>query len=291
MIRHTIIATATAMAVACSATFAAEPADTLLHATDVDMLITETPEQLRITASDSTGIMSWIEKYPDNANVRSRQRFGLKSATIRSNKNTYWDVTSSTLLLGFVDGHGAPAALDLEMGHSLEISWLNALAVSCNFRHLHSSVSLGVGFGWRNYRTTTGMRFVTDDSGLTSFEPFAPDASPRYSRIKTFSLSFPLLYTQNFRLGAFKNLGIQFGPVLNWNSHGSLATRWYDADGRKMTESTNRVDQRRFSVDIFGALRLFPAMGLYVRYSPQSVLCNAPGLDFTTLSTGIVLGI
>ena len=289
MIRRTILAIAFA-AIAFSAS-AAEPGDTLMRATDVDVLITETPEYLRVTASDSTNTMTWTERYPANAKVKSRQRFGMRSPSIGGNKNTYWDVISGNLMFGFVSGHGAPAALDLEMGHSIEISWLNVLAVCCNFRKAHSSLSLGIGFGWRNYRTTTGMRFAVDGGGTTSYEPFAPDASPRYSRIKTFSLSFPLLYTQNFRIGSFKDLGVQIGPVLNWNSHGSMATRWYDADGRKMTDKTNRVDQRRFSVDIYGALRLFPAVGVYVRYSPQSVLRNAPDLDFTPLSTGIVLAL
>ena len=133
---------------------------------------------------------------------------------------------------------------------------------------------MGIGFGWRNYRTTTGMRLVQGDGGAISYTPFADDMTPKYSRLKVFSLSVPVFYTFRFSLPRIKHLGLQFGPIVNFNTHASIENRW----------------QRRLSVDLYAALRFCDAVGIYVRYSPQSVLLHSPAVDFKPLSTGFVVG-
>ncbi|MBJ2183644.1 MAG: hypothetical protein JFR38_03920 [Muribaculaceae bacterium] len=272
--------------------YAAAPADTVMSATNVDVIISETPSGLHVEATDNNGTITCDEVYPAGTTVRSTQR---RTTMFRTNAlwttgKVEWDIVSGNILFGAVNASGAPAEADFEMGRSFEISWLNAVAVTCNIKSIRSGISAGVGLSWRNYRTTTGMQLLTDDNGSVSYAPFAQDVTPRYSRLKVFSLSFPVLFYHNFNIRSIPHLGVQFGPVLNWNSHASVSSKWYAPDGSKQHVSTNCVDVRHFSVDLFAAVRVFSSLGVYVRYSPQSVLLNSPDLDFSTFSTGIALG-
>lgn len=290
MLRKTYILTAL-LSLAAAAATAQEPADTLMRATDVDVVITESAAGLRIDATGDDIELTHTERYPDNATIHSTQsRLRIPSARLAGNSRVSWDLVSSTLMFGFSGTTGAPEALDLEMGKSLEIDWLNVLALRCDIRAIRSSVSVGIGFGWRNYRTTTGMRLVQPDGGAISYTPFADDVTPKYSRLKVFSLSVPVFYTFRFSLPRIKHLGLQFGPIVNFNTHASIENRWLDADGRKQTQSIKAPGQRRVSVDLYAALRFCDAVGIYVRYSPQSVLLHSPAVDFKPLSTGFVVG-
>lgn len=292
MLRKTSYILTALLSLAAATATAQEPADTLMHATDVDVVITENAEGLRIDATGDDIALSHTERYPDNATIHSSQsRLRIPSASLGGNSRVRWEIISSTLMCGFSGTTGAPDALDLEMGKSLEITWLNAVAVRCDLRSIHSSVSVGLGFGWRNFRTTTGMRLVRSVDGPIAYLPFADDVTPKYSRLKVFSLSVPVLYTVNFSLPRLKNMGLQLGPVINFNTHASIESRWLDADGRKQTQSIKNPGQRRVSVDLYGALRFCSDVGVYVRYSPQSMLRHSPAVDFTPLSTGIVFGI
>lgn len=292
MLRKTSYILTAILSLAAAAATAQEPADTLMRATDVDVVITESAAGLRIDATGDDITLTHTERYPDNATIHSSQsRLRMPSACLGGNSRVRWDIISSSLMFGFSGTTGAPEALDLEMGKSLEISWLNVLAVRCDLRAIHSSVSLGVGFGWRNFRTTTGMRLVRSVDGPIGYLPFADDVTPKYSRLKVFSLSVPVLYTVNFSLPRLRHLGLQLGPVVNFNTHASIESRWLDADGRKQTQSIKNPGQRRVSVDLYAALRFCQAVGIYVRYSPQSVLRRSPAVDFTPLSTGFVIGI
>ncbi len=266
--------------------------DTVLHATGVDVLISENAEGLRIETSDSSSAATFTEVFPENATISSEQHFRKPFIGLWGNKHISWDVITANVLAGFVNAAGAPGEIDFEQGKSYEISVLNAAAIRCSINSTHSSISAGIGISWRNYRTTTGMQLTHGNDGSVGYEPFPSDVSPRYSRLKVFSLSFPILFTQKFRIPHARHLCLQFGPVLNWNSHASLSSRWINSDGSKGKFSTNDVAARRFSVDIYGALELFQGIGLYVRYSPQSVLRASPALgDFKSLSTGIVLAL
>lgn len=289
MLRHTILIP---LVFSAARIFAAEQPDTLLLATDVDVVLTETANALHITATNATDTVSFTEQYPEGATIKaeSRRSFGSISG-LGGNRCIQAELISGNLMFGFVGAPGAPSALDLEMGRSYEISWLNTLGISAHLKGINASVSVGVGLSWRNYRTTTGMRFTPPAEGPAGFEPFNPEVTPKYSRLKVFSLSFPILYKQNFRIPGLPSMAVQAGPVLNWNSHASIASRYIDADGVKHNESTNNTGVRRFSVDLYAAVRLFDEVGIYVRYSPQSVLSNNPALDFRTLSTGVVIGL
>ena len=196
-----------------------------------------------------------------------------------------WDLTSGGLVLGFVNTPGAPAAAGFEAGKSLEIGMLEAIAV---MRRLgFGSVSLGVGFDWRNYRSTTGTMFEARD-GKVSVGRFDADTDYRYSRLKIFSLQFPLLYNCRATSAGTLPVFVHAGAIFNWNSHGSVKSAWRDGAGAKLQTSCNDIGQRKFSIDFLAGVSV-QGVGAYVRYSPYKVLTGASAPQFTSLSAGLML--
>lgn len=196
-----------------------------------------------------------------------------------------WDVTSGGLVLGFVNAPGAPDAAGFEAGKSLEIGLLEAVAVAR--RVGFGTVSLGVGFDWRNYRSTTGTMFEARD-GKVSVGRFDPDTDYRFSRLKIFSLQFPLLYNCRATTAGTLPIFVHAGAIFNWNSHGSLKSAWRDADGAKLQTTCNDIGQRKFTIDFLAGVSV-QGVGAYVRYSPYKVLTGASAPQFTTLSAGLML--
>lgn len=272
---------------------ATERPDTLLHAHAADVTITETVAGLRVDARTDSFVVSVTEPYPADAVIKSHQSsMRTLGARLGHSRQVEWELISGSFMFGFTNALGAPRDIDFEMGKSFEISWLNTMSLSCRIKSIHSRVSAGIGITWRYYRTTTGMRLIAGEGCVAGFEPFDGALTPKYSRLKVFSLSFPILFTHYFHIPGIKGTAVQAGPVLNLNTHSSLQSRWLDADGRKQTQTVKSIGQRRFTVDLYASVALFEGLGLYVRWSPQSVLRNCPQLDgFTTLSTGFILGL
>lgn len=204
--------------------------------------------------------------------------FGLKNSS-------KWSCTSSGVLIGLVNPVDAPAGYDIRWSKSFEIGWLNALGVRYSHRSL--SVSFGIGFDWCNYKMTTGTkRMVLDSATGVSVAPYPEGATRTSSRIKVFSLGFPLLYTQKI---PGSTLALTVGAILNFNTHASLLTRYIDSQGYSMEEYSEGICRRKVSYDLFGSLTFYRGCGLYVRYSPQSVLKCAGAPLFHPLSVGVSL--
>lgn len=247
-----------------------------------NVAILESPDSVSVNVTEADGSGTVITRQISQGNViRSHRDY--RSLSL----GTEWDIVSGGLMFGFVDGVGAPASARLEMGKSFEIGWLNILAVSRKLSN-RSHLSLGVGIDWRNYRSTKGTLFVPAD-GKVSIGSFAPDVNPRFSRLKVFSLQFPLMYTYNF-ITKGKNIlsTMSVGAIFNWNSHASVKSSWRMADGSTATTSCNDVGQRKFSIDFMAKLTLCEAVGVYVRYSPYKVLTSAISPSFSTLSSGLI---
>ncbi|MDE5607627.1 MAG: hypothetical protein K2I64_01690 [Muribaculaceae bacterium] len=199
--------------------------------------------------------------------------------------SSHWNVVSNGLIIGLVNPMGQPENFGLQWAKSFEIGWLNTLAV--RYSHRGAALSLGIGLDWRNYKTTTtGHRYMPDSATGIATAPYPEGATHGSSRIKIFSLGFPLLYTQKF---GKSGMAVTAGAILNLNTHGSLLTKYTDSKGHEWEEYSTAISRRRVSCDIFGALTFYKGCGLYVRYSPQSVL-KGPGVpDFHPLSVGLTL--
>ena len=65
-----------------------------------------------------------------------------------------------------VNALDAPDNMDVDMGASYELMWDNILKFSYHVVPYTTSVSLGFGMTWRNYRMTGRTRFIQEGDNL-----------------------------------------------------------------------------------------------------------------------------
>lgn len=145
-----------------------------------------------------------------------------------------------------------------------------------------TSVSLGFGMTWRNYRMTGRTRFIQEGDNLVLGD-YSEGAEIKFSRLKVFSLTVPLMINQS--LG--RKVVLSVGPVINFNTDGSLKTR-YTLGGEKVKEKSNNIHQKSMTIDLMTKLR-FKSIGMYAKYSPSDMLNTEFGPKFRSFSTGITL--
>lgn len=198
-----------------------------------------------------------------------------------------WDFSAGGIMIGFVSAPGHPATMPIEQGKSVEIGISHLIGE--RYQVGYFSVTLGFGFDWRNYKITTPDYRFSDFGTHIGTEQYPEGVDPVNSRLKIFTLQFPVLLRQEM---PFRFLGhrqsLTAGVSLNYNSHGSMLTRWRDAEGHMIRTSTKHIGQRRFSYDIIGAIGLSEDFGIYVRYSPLSVLRGREQPSFHSFSTGLI---
>lgn len=190
-----------------------------------------------------------------------------------------WNIYSGGFLFGWVN---APTGLDVDMGRSYELAWLNVAGAKFNTGH-GQRITMGVGIDWRNYKLHRGTRFLWDDDHIAVGD-YPATAAPRSSRLKVFSLTVPIIFRQRL----VNKVDLMAGAIVNFNVHGSLETV-YDLDGEKITERTTRIHQVPVTIDLMAGVK-WSCLGAYVRYSPCHVLQQDHAPAFTTFSTGIFLG-
>lgn len=274
-----------------------EPVDTVLCVNNVsNVVVTESHAGLSVDISgaeaDSTYTTTYEVIYDGNAIIKSHQNFSMPFA-LQASKSDLVIGLVRDLHFGFTGAVDAPAAMDTQMGKSFEIGIGELLFFEHSFGpSRRNAVSLGMGINWRNYRMTGMNRFDMVD-GAVAVTGYPDDVEARYSRIKVFSLAFPVSYAYTTPVKAIgkTNLGFKLSGILNYNSHASMLTRYDLADGTKVKENYDRIGQRKFSIDIRLAVHIAPAVNLYFTYSPYNVLKRGCGsLQFNTISTGISIG-
>lgn len=286
-------------ATACAATAYAgtAPTDTIMSVSNPHhIVITEDSAGLNVSVrgadNDSTFRTSFTELYPDDTVIHSHQT-DTEPWWMHRRKHSDWAVGAGGLMLGFTDAVGAPSAMRQEMGKSFEIGLAEAISVNYMFPGDRWSVGAGFGFTWRNYRTTLGTRYMSDGQGTgVMLEPWPDDVEGRFSRLKVFSLNFPVTaeYRAPFRFpGSSRRLAIKGSVIFNCNSHASLKSAWTDATGRDVMYTTNSIGQRKFTMDFMLTVMPMPYLGIYCKYSPMSVLNEGHGPDFRSFSTGLIL--
>ncbi|MBD5224359.1 MAG: hypothetical protein HDS68_00095 [Bacteroidales bacterium] len=292
----------TALIICHLSTNASQLPDTITVTSPSSVSIIETPEGLsvRIREIDNNGEPISEEQtmyscnYGTSSKITSRQRtfrsdgfdvnlFSIGSSD-KNNPKVYFNVVSGGLALGLVNAAGQPTDYGLQWGKSFEISWLNILAAKMCYRGF--ALSLGIGVDWRNYRmVNNSLRMLPNDQGGIATAPYPDGSIPKSSRIKIFSLGIPLLATQQIS----KNITLSGGAILNFNTHASLLTKYTSPEGNAISESATSIHHRRVSVDYFASLS-WKWVGLYVRYSPHSVLMGCGSPHFNPMSAGIILG-
>lgn len=196
------------------------------------------------------------------------------------NKDVSYQLEMGGLYFGMVTGLNAPESMNLDMTASYEIG-ADLLALNTLSKGKRHDLSIGFGIDWRNYRMTGRTRFVKQEDGSLGTGAYPEGADVKFSRLKVFSLTFPLRYAYGF----CKDFSVNAAAILSLNTYGSLKTR-YKLEGEKVREFSRNIHQHPVSVD-FEVGVAWRSMGFYVKYSPVSVLKNDFGPDFKPLSTGI----
>ena len=129
---------------------------------------------------------------------------------------------------------------------------------------------------------TGRTRFIKDGDKLV-LGAYPEGSDIKFSRLKVFSLTVPFMINQS--LG--RKVVFSVGPVVNFNTHASLKTR-YTLNGEKVKEKNNNIHQNRVTVDLMAKLR-FNSLGVYAKYSPSDMLNTDFGPKFRSFSTGITL--
>ena len=182
---------------------------------------------------------------------------------------------------GVVNAMDAPEGMDVDMGSSYELSLDHLLRFNYNILPT-TSVSMGFGMTWRNYRMTGSTRFIKEGDKLF-LGAYPEGADIKFSRLKVFSLTVPFMIIQS--LG--RKVVFSVGPVVNFNTHASLKTR-YTLNGEKVKETDNNIHQNRMTIDLMAKLR-FNSLGVYAKYSPSDILNTEFGPKFRSFSAGITL--
>lgn len=259
-----------------------------------------------VVAKTADAVEITIEGEKDNPDYRYNTKFKLDGNYSESTSMTHnsrdWDlslpfglggkkkkgldgraiVKASGFGVGLVSGLNTPEGMSVNMGESWEFQWdlFDVVeAYSANKRWLYG---IGFGLNWKNYRMTGYNRFIKDGNNI-AIGAYPEGASPKFSRIKVFSLTVPF----NIGYAIDKHFSIDFAPILNFNTHASMKTR-YSLDGKKHKDKTNDVRQQRVTVD-FRTTLAYDDIGVYVKYSPCNVLKSDFAPKFSGISTGIVL--
>ena len=186
----------------------------------------------------------------------------------------------SRFAFGWDTAPKSPAQMEVLPFKSWELWWI--VCDQC-FRPWNNGhmFSVGIGLDWRNSRMKEDVRFNKRD-GQILLENYAEGARPGYSRVKVFSLNFPIRY--QFRA---RHAGFSVGPVINFNLHSSLRTK-YKLDGRKHIEKNSNAYVTPVTVDLMATVRVC-GIDAYMKYSPCDVLRTARAPRFQSLSFGFML--
>ena len=254
----------------------------------------------KITIEKSPNSMSVkVEGTADNPDYFYLQTMEVDSsaAVITTEKNADWDFTIpfvnknkksrryymtenlTSVGFGMVNALHAPDDLNVDMGASYELSVDNLLKFRYNLLPA-TSVSLGAGMSWRNYRMTGHTRFVKEGNNIV-LDNYPEGADIKFSRLKIFSITMPFMVNQAIGRKAVLSLG----PVVNINTYGSLKTR-YVLNDEKIKEQSKNIRQNSATIDFMAKLRL-GKIGIYAKYSPSDVLNTAFGPEFNSFSTGV----
>lgn len=274
-----------------------EPCDTVLQLKNATkVVITENAGGVNLDVkgmdNDADFQTSCLIPYDKDGIIKTHQTFDMPLSLAFSRMDEMIALISG-LHFGFTGAVDAPAAMNTQMGKSFEIGIDNLIFYGFRFPSSHRNmIQVGMGINWRNYRMTGDNRFDMVD-GNAVITGYPEDAEGKFSRIKVFSLGFPIAYSYDSPIKALgkSTLGFKLSAILNWNSHASMLTQYVLADGTKVKENHNRIGHRKFTVDLQLNVRVACSVSLYFKYTPFDFFkSDTASPKFHTISTGISLG-
>ncbi len=179
------------------------PADTIADITDSSRLvILENASTVSVNiANDAQGdsLTEILTRDIDNTVIKQRY-WNSPFKILKDNGKSKFDLCIGGPGIGWVNASGQPDYLGIEMGKSLEISWINMLSVKYT-PWQWGTLSFGIGLDWRNYRiSTSDHRMISTEGNGIGTDSYPEGSTPQGSRLKVFSLGFPVMWTQGMPL-------------------------------------------------------------------------------------------
>lgn len=274
-----------------------EAPDTLMMVdTPSKVVITESPDGTMLNVTDSAAgtQKTFIVEYTSGAKVSTSQSINRSVFNIpaldggdfadkygRPRKG--WTLSIDGVCVGLTNALDQTGGGGLQWSKSFEISWLSCLNVG--YSTPHCRFYLGLGFDWRNYKSTINSRWLVPSSSKGVEWGSAPEgAVVRSTNLKVFSLQMPLMFVCPIPKTWLKFKG---GPILCFNTHSSITGSYDDAAGNRCEFFTKNFRRNPVTLDIFGSFTYHNTIGVYVRYSPMKVLKNSSPINFTPFTVGV----
>ena len=188
------------------------------------------------------------------------------------------------LAFGLCTGIGANYQGPISVGSSWEIMW-KIVEVERYGYGKHNGFSAGIGVDWRNFRMDGHTYFTKLDDGTLVEENFPQGYESDFSRIKVFSINFPLMW--KYRT---KKMTFGLGPVINLNTYASIKNKYWDTDGKKHKDVYKHIHQNPITVDIMAEVNIHNWFGIYGKFSPISMFSSTYGdaINFSPVSFGVI---
>lgn len=254
-----------------------------------DILVTENDTHVTISfnSKDNTSV-NYCYQIPDPQNRYLQSYVGRSSNDLsillsRPTSPVKWLLITDGIGFGWVTPLKSSQPMDVSMWSSNEIVWNNIIGVMMS--RGHHSLTAGLGIDWREFVTKGKSYFNKSDDGQIGMVNYEEGMDNCSSRIKIFSLQIPVMYGLSF--GRHDDFGIKLGPVVNFNTGGNIKTT-YKVGSRDYKVVTHHIRQRPVTVDVMGIVR-YKMIGVYVRYAPMNVFRDSCGLEFGSLSTGLMI--
>ena len=268
-------------------------ATTAVQASEMnDSIVISNPEQVTVIRTDSLQKVAVVGKQGDSdfrytsevpIDKAAEKRAKIKDALVEKNGKWVFDF-----------GVGFNAATNT--GNHPGFAVFKSKDIFFGLRYCYTpkgklqTYSAGLWFDWRDYCTPKYNSMGKNGDGIVTFSPYPDNVSDTRSLIRVFSLSVPLLFTQQF--GHESKVKFTLGPVVNFNVRGRINNEWSFEDTDFET-STRKIGQRPVTIDIYAMLQC-SGVGIYCKYSPMSVLKSksANGVEnpqFKSISFGIYL--
>lgn len=274
-------------------------AATGMASTPNDTLVVEQPRRVTVVTGDSIQSIL-VEGKAGNSNYTYQSKIELVDSNYTSTsainsddfrfsigprRNTRQTPVTmegqSHWMIGCNSAPGMPREADIHTFESWEMWWVVVDMVWQPWKNPHHKFSLGIGLDWRTWRMHADKRFQKSENGRLDVVDYPENSEPNFSRIKVFSINFPLRYQHYLSNGC----SWSFGPVLNFNLKSSLKTK-YKLEGKKHTETQNGVHQNKVTVDLMYTVET-PYFGIYCKYSPCHILDSGYGPKFHSLTLGL----
>lgn len=267
---------------------AAEPGDTVTVNQAQKVTIVSNDSLLHVTVSGTESRPNYhyeatlrnTDGNYESSSVGSLFNFNIAGKLNKSHRRRPLYDSELHFFIGFNGATGSNGQVKTSLGSGADIGTYLDWGVH-PWRNGHR-LSVGFGVEWKNYRMTSRRQFVKGDNGAVSVEPLGDAVDPKFSRIKTFSLIFPVMYSYEKR-----GWGFSVGAVLDCTSHSSIKTR-YRLDGKKYKQTDKDLHTNTPTVDLMATF-INPWINLYVKYNPCDILNTEYGPKFHSLSLGFMI--